>query len=161
MFVYSWSLLCDALTGYLNSLDFVYVSPFSISTKLFHMSPTLIQLHVLPLSPDHFLPHTYVFVYSCIRVSRLTWRTLRLLQASSPACTELETIVMDWLGKMLGLPGEFLHSNKTTMGGGVIQVCHSIFEQVIYWPLICHLVLGRDIYIYIYILLIWCYYHVI
>ncbi|OWF55509.1 histidine decarboxylase-like [Mizuhopecten yessoensis] len=45
--------------------------------------------------------------------------------ASSPACTELETIVMDWLGKMIGLPSEFLHSNKQTMGGGVIQLTAS------------------------------------
>ncbi|CAC5419651.1 hdc [Mytilus coruscus] len=45
--------------------------------------------------------------------------------ASSPACTELETIVMDWLGKMIGLPSGFLHSNKQTMGGGVIQVTAS------------------------------------
>ena len=44
------------------------------------------------------------------------------VQASSPACTELETIVMDWLGKLIGLPSVFLHSNKQTMGGGVIQV---------------------------------------
>jgi hypothetical protein len=29
---------------------------------------------------------------------------------------------MDWLAKMIGLPHEFLHSNKETMGGGVIQV---------------------------------------
>ncbi len=29
---------------------------------------------------------------------------------------------MDWLGKMIGLPHEFLHSNEQTMGGGVIQV---------------------------------------
>jgi len=29
--------------------------------------------------------------------------------ASSPACTELETIMTDWLGKMIGLPEEFLH----------------------------------------------------
>ncbi|ELU18925.1 hypothetical protein CAPTEDRAFT_180248 [Capitella teleta] len=45
--------------------------------------------------------------------------------ASSPAATELETIVMDWLGKMLGLPAEFLHSNTATMGGGVIQTTAS------------------------------------
>ena len=45
-----------------------------------------------------------------------------LFQASSPACTELETIVMDWLGKMIGLPPAFLHSSKDTPGGGVIQV---------------------------------------
>jgi hypothetical protein len=30
-------------------------------------------------------------------------------QASSPACTELESLVMDWLGQMIGLPPEFLH----------------------------------------------------
>ncbi|XP_013401543.1 histidine decarboxylase-like [Lingula anatina] len=45
--------------------------------------------------------------------------------ASSPACTELETIVMDWLGKMIGLPAEFLHSNQQTKGGGVIQTTAS------------------------------------
>ena len=31
------------------------------------------------------------------------------LQASSPACTELESLVMDWLGQAIGLPQEFLH----------------------------------------------------
>ncbi|XP_046350284.1 histidine decarboxylase-like isoform X1 [Haliotis rufescens] len=45
--------------------------------------------------------------------------------ASSPACTELETIVMDWLGKMIELPTDFLHSNEQTMGGGVIQTTAS------------------------------------
>ncbi|XP_050395851.1 histidine decarboxylase [Patella vulgata] len=45
--------------------------------------------------------------------------------ASSPACTELETIVMDWLGKMIGLPSVFLHSNQQTMGGGVLQTTAS------------------------------------
>ncbi|XP_014204910.1 alpha-methyldopa hypersensitive protein-like [Copidosoma floridanum] len=40
----------------------------------------------------------------------------------SPACTELEVITMDWLGKMLGLPEEFLNSHDGP-GGGVLQVC--------------------------------------
>jgi len=31
------------------------------------------------------------------------------LKASSPACTELETIVMDWLAKAIGLPPIFYH----------------------------------------------------
>ena len=44
------------------------------------------------------------------------------LKASSPACTELESLVMDWLGKMIGLPTEFLHSQSDSLGGGVIQV---------------------------------------
>ncbi|XP_037068444.1 histidine decarboxylase-like [Pollicipes pollicipes] len=45
--------------------------------------------------------------------------------ASSPACTELEMIVMDWLGQMIGLPDEFLHSSKDSHGGGVIQTTAS------------------------------------
>lgn len=41
-----------------------------------------------------------------------------MLWATSPACTELETHVLDWLVPMLGLPGKFLSSSA---GGGVIQ----------------------------------------
>src|SRR5271166_2840723 len=41
-----------------------------------------------------------------------------MLWSTSPACTELETHVMDWLVPMLGLPEKFLSSNS---GGGVIQ----------------------------------------
>ncbi|KAK8385970.1 hypothetical protein O3P69_010605 [Scylla paramamosain] len=45
--------------------------------------------------------------------------------ASSPACTELEIMVMDWLARMLGLPDHFLHSCKDAPGGGVIQTTAS------------------------------------
>jgi aromatic-L-amino-acid decarboxylase len=41
-----------------------------------------------------------------------------MLWATSPACTELETHVLDWLVEMLGLPAKFL---STSAGGGVIQ----------------------------------------
>src|SRR5579872_2385176 len=41
-----------------------------------------------------------------------------MLWSTSPACTELETHVMDWLVSMLGLPEKFRSSNS---GGGVIQ----------------------------------------
>jgi aromatic-L-amino-acid decarboxylase len=37
---------------------------------------------------------------------------------TSPACTELETHVLDWLAEMLGLPEKFMSNTK---GGGVIQ----------------------------------------
>lgn len=42
----------------------------------------------------------------------------------SPACTELETIVLDWLGRAVGLPDEFLAQTRTGEnghGGGIIQ----------------------------------------
>ena len=41
-----------------------------------------------------------------------------MLWATSPACTELETRVLDWLVAMLALPDKFLSSGA---GGGVIQ----------------------------------------
>lgn len=45
--------------------------------------------------------------------------------ASSPACTELETIVMDWLASAIGLPEEFLHRNRSSKGGGALQTTSS------------------------------------
>lgn len=41
-----------------------------------------------------------------------------MLWATSPACTEVETHVLDWLVAMLDLPPKFL---STSTGGGVIQ----------------------------------------
>jgi aromatic-L-amino-acid decarboxylase len=41
-----------------------------------------------------------------------------MLWATSPACTELETHVLDWLVEMLALPETFLSSSN---GGGVLQ----------------------------------------
>src|SRR5499427_10148441 len=41
-----------------------------------------------------------------------------MLWAASPAATELETLVLDWLVPALGLPEQFLSTSK---GGGVIQ----------------------------------------
>ena len=41
-----------------------------------------------------------------------------MLWSTSPACTELETHVLDWLVSMLSLPEKFL---STSSGGGVIQ----------------------------------------
>jgi hypothetical protein len=43
------------------------------------------------------------------------------LQITSPACTELEVAMMDWLGKLIQLPQEFLNCSDGP-GGGVIQV---------------------------------------
>lgn len=48
---------------------------------------------------------------SGLGVQGMSWVT-------SPACTELEAHVMDWLVEMLGLPAAFL---STSDGGGVIQ----------------------------------------
>jgi aromatic-L-amino-acid decarboxylase len=57
-----------------------------------------------------------------------------MLWATSPACTELETHVMDWLVDMLDLPDRFLSSNS---GGGVIQDSASNAS-------LCALLAGRE-----------------
>lgn len=41
-----------------------------------------------------------------------------MLWSTSPACTELETLVLDWLQEAMGLPQTF---RSTSSGGGVIQ----------------------------------------
>lgn len=53
---------------------------------------------------------------------------------SSPAASELESLVMDWLGEMLSLPNSFLFSGQ---GGGVLQgtTCEAV---------LCTLVAARD-----------------
>ncbi|KAJ6837930.1 putative tyrosine decarboxylase 1 [Iris pallida] len=55
---------------------------------------------------------------------------------SSPAATELESIVMDWMGKMLKLPNDFLFSGGRG-GGGVLH--GSTCEAVV-----CTLAAARD-----------------
>ncbi|MCP3691472.1 MAG: aspartate aminotransferase family protein, partial [Planctomycetaceae bacterium] len=50
-------------------------------------------------------------ISSGLAVQGMLWQT-------SPACTEVETRMMDWLVEMLGLPASFLSTGK---GGGVIQ----------------------------------------
>ncbi|NKB38452.1 MAG: aspartate aminotransferase family protein [Gammaproteobacteria bacterium] len=57
-----------------------------------------------------------------------------MLWATSPACTEVETQVMDWLVGMLGLPKKF---RSDTDGGGVIQ--HSASDATL-----CALLAARE-----------------
>lgn len=57
-----------------------------------------------------------------------------MLWATSPACTELEQHVLDWLVELLGLPERFLSSGP---GGGVIQ--HSASDATL-----CAIVAARD-----------------
>jgi len=57
-----------------------------------------------------------------------------MLWSTSPACTELETHVMDWLVGMVGLPEKFLSSSS---GGGVIQDTASSAA-------LCALLAGRE-----------------
>ncbi|MBL8963694.1 MAG: aspartate aminotransferase family protein [Phycisphaerae bacterium] len=46
-----------------------------------------------------------------------------MLWQTSPACTELEMRMLDWMGEAIGLPRDFLFSGRSSggLGGGVIQ----------------------------------------
>ena len=57
-----------------------------------------------------------------------------MLWATSPACTELEAHVLDWLVRMLGLPDAYLSTGR---GGGVIQDTASSSS-------LCALLAGRE-----------------
>eukprot|EP01097_Dermamoeba_algensis_P011333 TRINITY_DN8769_c0_g1_i1.p1 TRINITY_DN8769_c0_g1~~TRINITY_DN8769_c0_g1_i1.p1 ORF type:complete len:502 (-),score=106.83 TRINITY_DN8769_c0_g1_i1:15-1487(-) len=59
-------------------------------------------------SPASMLGEMLSFMISCIGFNWIC----------SPACTELEVIVLDWMAKALSLPPKFLSNTK---GGGVIQ----------------------------------------
>ena len=51
---------------------------------------------------------------------------LLLQWLASPACTELEQVVMDWGAKLFGLGDQFLCKSK--VGGGVIQASLSFLS---------------------------------
>jgi len=55
-------------------------------------------------------------ITACLGVQGMMWST-------SPACTEVEIRILDWLVEMLGLPPSFLSTaaNPASTGGGVIQ----------------------------------------
>ncbi len=57
-----------------------------------------------------------------------------MLWSTSPACTEVETLVLDWAADMMGLPEKF---KSTGRGGGVIQDSASSAS-------LCALLAGRE-----------------
>ena len=64
------------------------------------------------------IANSYPSMCADILLSGIT--TMGFSWISSPACTELEMLMMDWLGKMLELPEQFLFESEG-LGGGVIQ----------------------------------------
>ncbi|KAM3955405.1 histidine decarboxylase [Aphomia sociella] len=91
-----------------------------------------VEKHIIPGLVHWQSPHMHAYfpaltsypsimgdmLSSALNVLCFTW-------ASSPAGTELETIAMNWLGKLLGLPDCFLNEKNDSPGGGVIQTTAS------------------------------------
>ncbi|RIB14602.1 tyrosine decarboxylase 1-like protein [Gigaspora rosea] len=71
-------------------------------------SPNFFAFYPANSSFPGILGDMYSDMFGCIGFNWIT----------SPACTELETIVLDWVGKLIGLDKTFLSDGY---GGGVIQ----------------------------------------
>ncbi|BBH01141.1 Pyridoxal phosphate-dependent transferases superfamily protein [Prunus dulcis] len=100
-----------------------------------------VQDHIVPglthwLSPNHFGYFPAAISTAAFLGEMLTtgFNVVGFNWMASPAATELETIVMDWLGDMLKLPKSFLFSGN---GGGVLQgtTCEAI---------VCTMAAARD-----------------
>ncbi|CAF4832776.1 unnamed protein product [Pieris macdunnoughi] len=91
-----------------------------------------VQEHIMPGIVHWQSPHMHAYFpaltsYPSIMGEMLssTLNVLCFTWASSPAGTELETIAMNWMGKLLGLPECFLNEKNDSPGGGVIQTTAS------------------------------------
>lgn len=100
-----------------------------------------IKTHIVPgithwMSPNYFayFPSSSSTAGFLGEMLSTGFNTVGFNWMSSPAATELESIVMDWLGKLLKLPNSFLFSGN---GGGVLQgtTCEAI---------LCTLTAARD-----------------
>ncbi|CAB4276516.1 unnamed protein product [Prunus armeniaca] len=100
-----------------------------------------VQDHIVPglthwQSPNHFayFPATISTAGFLGEMLTTGFNVVGFNWIASPAATELETIVMDWLGDMLKLPNSFLFSGN---GGGVLQgtTCEAI---------VCTMAAARD-----------------
>ncbi|ONI11090.1 hypothetical protein PRUPE_4G086900 [Prunus persica] len=100
-----------------------------------------VQDHIVPglthwQSPNHFayFPATISTAGFLGEMLTTGFNVVGFNWIASPAATELETIVMDWLGDMLKLPTSFLFSGN---GGGVLQgtACEAI---------VCTMAAARD-----------------
>ncbi|KER21093.1 hypothetical protein T265_10507 [Opisthorchis viverrini] len=124
-----YSLLCHSSVTHYNSLALVDISKAfdSVShdttvrsTEVFGELPPLVR----------YISQSYenavaAFPNSKVHCGRQGDPLSALLfnmamdEAASPALTELEIVMLDWVGKLLKLPKQFLHEGN--QGGGVIQ----------------------------------------
>ncbi|XP_041028900.1 tyrosine decarboxylase-like [Juglans microcarpa x Juglans regia] len=133
-----YPVLSQVEPGYLRKLlpESTPYNPESIETILQD-----VQDHILPgvthwQSPSYFayFPSSGSIAGFLGEMLSTGFNVVGFNWISSPAATELESIVMDWLGEMLQLPKSFLFSGN---GGGVLQgtTCEAI---------LCTLVAARD-----------------
>ncbi|KAJ0967391.1 hypothetical protein J5N97_024308 [Dioscorea zingiberensis] len=118
----SFSVLSQVKPGYLRELlpDAAPKHPESLQDVLNDVQQKIIPGVTHWQSPDYFAYYpsnssTAGFLGEMLSAG---FNIVGFSWVTSPAATELEVIVLDWLAKILKLPNEFLSSGQ---GGGVIQ----------------------------------------
>jgi aromatic-L-amino-acid decarboxylase len=99
---------CAGITHWQHPQFFAYFP--SIST----FESILGELYTASVSNPGFNVNNHGFLQETMELIITQW-------LCSPACTELEQVVLDWMAKMLGLSSTFYTSSG--IGGGIIMVC--------------------------------------
>lgn len=117
----------------LTLLQSAFYSPQSFITLSLSLRPShglkirSSQIFSISLIQKHETLTSRIFkIFLTINFHSTSTRTknyfyFKFFQAASPACTELETIVLDWFAKAINLPSEFIFSAPGSVGGGVLQ----------------------------------------
>lgn len=103
-----WLLLGERAEKFLKC-TLIYSSNDLIFQEI-HLSNSLFSSHLKCIAILNFFWKARFF---------LSWHFL-IFQAASPACAELEMVVVDWLARMMNMPEHFMHDSGK--GGGVLQV---------------------------------------
>lgn len=130
----NYPVLSQVEPGYLKNLmpSHAPLNPESIETILQDL-----QQHIVPglthwQSPNYFayFPSSGSTAGFLGEVLSTGFNLVGFNWVSSPAATELESIVMDWLGQILKLPKDFLFSGS---GGGVLlgTTCEAILVTLV------------------------------
>ncbi|KAH0619987.1 hypothetical protein JD844_014470 [Phrynosoma platyrhinos] len=129
-----WKLLCLNLCLLLlpgkEMVD--YICQYLTTVRERQVSPNVQPGYMKDQLPDRapFEPESWDSIFKDIeKIIMPGVRAYSQPMASSPACTELEMNVMDWLAQMLGLPHTFLHYHPDSKGGGILQVSSSNEEK--------------------------------
>ncbi|RZC43901.1 hypothetical protein C5167_036856 [Papaver somniferum] len=122
----AWNVIQDHTDAVLETMGAVAIMDTLPSDNLGNMSRN-------PLDPEEFRRQGFLgeILSTGYNVVAFNW-------VSSPASTELESVVMNWLCQMLNLPKSFLFTSELgSSGGGVLQgtTCEA---------LLCTLVAARD-----------------
>lgn len=98
-----------------------------------------VQNHIIPGMTHWLSPNFFAFFPATVSTAAFLgemlctcFNSVGFNWLASPAATELEMIVMDWLAHMLKLPKTFMFSGTQANGLGLYFNCHPIFSPLFF-----------------------------